>query len=589
MKLNKLYCNDNRFHSIIFNDGMNVVLGKVHKRYDIKKDSHNLGKSTLIDVLDFMLLKGVDSGHIFKKYKKSFAYHVFFLEIRLNDGTFLTIMRSVATPTKISFKKSQTEIVCNESTLWDEVNLPHKKAEEYLNECLSFDILANWSFRKTVTFFLRTQKDYNSVFQLGKFINGKHIDWKPVVFDLLGYNGNSLTQKYDLDQQLQELKDSEKSINAEMRVSANDFDKIKSTLELKRLERDEMQKKVDAFNFYSEERSLNRNLIEDIERRIAELNSQEYALGYELDKMKQAIENIPMFDVEQLKELYGEVEVYFPDNIVHSYEDLLSFNIKVTKERNKYLREQIEKLETDLKDVRSQLMGLNDERNQALAVLQDNDTFHKFKGYQLRLAMMEGEIARLETQLESIDKVSILAEKADKLREKLKEVSKSIAAQVRKNGGSVSSTIKRRFNEVYHSVFGVSALLYVQLNTSGNVDYKADVAPSEEAEATAEGMGNTYRKMLCVAFDLAVLSAYSDKSFFRFVYHDGVLEGLDNRKKQLFIEVARRYCETYGIQYIFSTIEDDIPSEILSSFTQEEICLELSDRDDSGKLFGFGF
>ena len=77
--------------------------------------------------------------------------------------------------------------------------------------------------------------------------------------------------------------------------------------------------------------------------------------------------------------------------------------------------------------------------------------------------------------------------------------------------------------------------------------------------------------------------------YFHFVYHDGVLEGLDNRKKELFIQVAMDFCHKYNIQYIFSTIEDDIPVEILSQFSEKEICLELNDQDDSGKLFGFSF
>ena len=68
MKLSQLYCNDSRFHNMKFNEGLNVVLGKVCQREDISKDSHNLGKSTLIDVLDFMLLKEVKKDHLFKKY-----------------------------------------------------------------------------------------------------------------------------------------------------------------------------------------------------------------------------------------------------------------------------------------------------------------------------------------------------------------------------------------------------------------------------------------------------------------------------------------------------------------------------------------
>jgi uncharacterized protein YydD (DUF2326 family) len=65
-----------------------------------------------------------------------------------------------------------------------------------------------------------------------------------------------------------------------------------------------------------------------------------------------------------------------------------------------------------------------------------------------------------------------------------------------------------------------------------------------------------------------------NKSFFRFVYHDGILEGLDNRKKINFINLTRALCKEFNIQYILTLIEDDSPKAIKGekiSFTKEEI------------------
>lgn len=589
MKLSRLYSNDGRFHEIQFHDGLNVVLGKVSQRYDIHKDSHNLGKSTLIDVLDFMMLKDIDKNHFFKKYSRAFGNHVFYLEILLNTGTFLTIRRSVATPTKIAFKSSETSSKYSEKTDWSECFMTLKKAQEFLNAQLAFDVLPDWGYRKTVSFFLRTQKDYVNVFQLGKFINGKHKDWKPVVFELLGYDSESLIRKYELDQQLEDLKDSRQSISTEMSVNADDYDKVKSALDLKTKERDELRQRIDVFSFYAEEQTINRNLVEEIEREISELNSREYALSYDLEQTKASIENLPTFDIEQLKKIYEEVNVVFPESLTHSFDDLYQFNIKVTQERNQYLREQVQELETELKEIRSRLQMMDAKRNDALSALQDKDTFHKFKEYQKKLALLEGEVSRLELQLRNIDVVASLNEKIEGVKQEQNEVSKEISAQLKRKNSDIPMTIKSCFNEIFRTVFGVSALLYVRPNSVGNVEFECEVAPNENEAATAEGYGNTYNKMLCVAFDLAVLAAYSSRSFFRFVYHDGVFEGLDNRKKELFIQVARNYCKKYGLQYIFSSIEDDVPTEILASFTKVERCLELNDSDDKGKLFGFSF
>ena len=91
MKLSKLYSNDTRFHNIEFTLGINVVLGRVMQKYDMQRDSHNLGKSTLITLLDFMLLKKISNQHIFKRFYNVFSNHIFYIEIILPDGCYLTI------------------------------------------------------------------------------------------------------------------------------------------------------------------------------------------------------------------------------------------------------------------------------------------------------------------------------------------------------------------------------------------------------------------------------------------------------------------------------------------------------------------
>lgn len=589
MRLSRLYCNDSRFHDIPFNEGLNVVLGRVSKRDEIQKDSHNLGKSTLIEVLDFMLLKNIDKNHFFKKYSPLFDNHIFYLEIQLNNDKFLTIRRSVSEPTRICFKSSEATLTCTEDTIWDKSNVALAKAIAYLNDQLAFDVLPEWSYRKTVSFFLRTQKDYINVFQLGKFLNGKHKEWKPVVFELLGYDSIALKRKYELDDRLEELRSKSSAISVEMSVNADDYDKVKSALALRVSERDEMQQRVDAFSFYSEEQQITQNLVDEIERNISELNSRHYALSYDLERVKSSIANLPSFDLEQLRQIYEEVNVYFPNNLAHSFEDLYQFNVKVTRERNQYLREQAQEIADELRSIRQRLQELDQQRCEALAALQDQDTFHKFKSYQKKLAQLEGEVSRLEIQLQNVDIMSTLSDEIEKVQQEQKEISKDITNQIKNQDGDISTTIKRCFNEIFRTVFGVSALLYVRTNTTGNVDFFTDVAPDENADATAEAYGNTYKKMLCVAFDLAVLATYSAKSFFRFVYHDGVFEGLDNRKKELFVQVARDYCQRYNLQYIFSSIEDDVPQNILAAFSGTEQILTLSDQDDSGKLFGFSF
>jgi uncharacterized protein YydD (DUF2326 family) len=87
---------------------------------------------------------------------------------------------------------------------------------------------------------------------------------------------------------------------------------------------------------------------------------------------------------------------------------------------------------------------------------------------------------------------------------------------------------------------------------------KADILDSA-GNATSADLGHTYRKLLCIAFDLEVLRAPLDQRFPRFVFHDGVLESLDDRKKLNLMAALREYSDL-GIQSIITLIDSDLPA-----------------------------
>ena len=588
MKLSQLYANKS-FKNIVFNDGLNLVLAKVTKKLDLNKDSHNLGKTTLITVIDFMLLKEVKDGHIFKSYQDKFSGYVFYLEVLLNSGEYLTIKRGVDTHRKISFKLTKTsDNLLNEDT-WDKENFSFEKAAVALNEYLAFDILKKWPYRKSLTYFLRSQKDYNDVFQLSKFSIGNDIDWKPFIFDLLGFEGSLLTEKYETDSKISEQKKFINRIKNDFAVDAGEVDKIKGAIDLKNVERQNLQKEIDDFNFYRQERNLNKELVEEIETKISELNSAEYNLEFDLEKAKQSFSQKISFDITQLKRIYEETEIFFPDNLVKDYQELEDFNKRITEERNKYLQEKVATLTKQLKEIRDSLKEFDKRRTQILSVLKDKDSFSKFKSYQIDLTKVEGEVSRLEEKLNSIDKIAILNETTSKLSENLDVLVREINTQITTNDNKVYPEIRRAFYNIFKYIFNVPAIIFMRQNGQGNLDFKVEVTQENEMDITAESKGNSYQKMLCISFDLSILVAYYKKSFYRFVYHDGALEGLDNRKKANFINLIKEYCTNYNLQYILTSIEDDIPVEMVNSFSDKEICLTLNDSGDDGKLFGFSF
>lgn len=192
-------------------------------------------------------------------------------------------------------------------------------------------------------------------------------------------------------------------------------------------------------------------------------------------------------------------------------------------------------------------------------------------------------------------------QKLQKLRDEIRSIIKErndLQIQIEKdieqqnsNPKSLFSSIRLFFNEIFEEVIDRKVILSIG-QSQGNKDldfkleFKAEIL-DESGNTTSADLGHTYRKLLCIAFDLAVLRSHLSSKFPRFVFHDGVFESLDDRKKEKLLEVIRRYAEL-GIQPIITLIDSDLPKDskkVEPIFNRDEIILTLHDESEQGRLF----
>lgn len=209
MELSKLYSNrEDAFSPIVFRDGLNVVLAEIRLPKNRKKDTHNLGKTTLGRLLDFCLLAGRNNQMFLLKHDEIFHDFVFYLEIELASGSYVTIRRSVAEPSKISFKRHSTpnqDFQDLPPKKWDHYELAFKRSKTILDGLLNLMAVRPWDFRMGLGYLLRTQEDYSDVFQLRRFA-GKHADWKPYVAQMLGFDGGLIVDFYKKEADITDLR-----------------------------------------------------------------------------------------------------------------------------------------------------------------------------------------------------------------------------------------------------------------------------------------------------------------------------------------------------------------------------------------------
>ena len=582
MKLSKIY-SDKNFKNIQFSSGFNVIIAEI-KDASQKKDTHGLGKTSLIDVINFILLCSFAKvKHILGK--PIFENQNFYGEILLNSGKYLTIKRGTDKPTKISFKLANISVEdFKPPVVFDEEDLPLKKARHYLNAALNFNILPDWNYRKSITYYLRSQQDYTDEFKLNKY-KRKDRDWKPFVFDLLGSDGKLLIDKADTEEEIEGYKNNMATLKREANIDIDERDKLVGLIDIKTEEKNNLGAQIDRFNFYNHDKNLNEELITDIDNKIQSLSTQRYSHRYEIEKINKSLASQHVeISVEDLEKLFKEAQIFFEGQIKKDYSELIQFNEAISAERTTYLKQTLESLQIELVEIERRLRDLEKDKEEALALLTEKDTYTKFKKYQKELSKAEAEISRMTEKLSLIDKSSEYREKIEKNQEKLKIITKQIHEEINKRH---HAKINRIFNSIITEVLNTNALISLKQNKEGNVEFSANYQNPVDFIETSEGRGNTYKRLLCIAFDLAILIYYSDDSFYRFVYHDGALEGLDRRKKLALIKVVKRICAEYGLQYIMTLIDSDLPlvEGEPFQFSPEEICLKLHDKDDSGKLF----
>lgn len=599
MKLMQIYCNDSKYKWTKFNEqGINVILGKVENKLIKDTDSHNLGKSTLIGLLDFMLLKNVSESHFLYKNEKLFHNYTFFLEIKKDDNQFVTIKRNVINGTKICFKfHSEPYQDFRLEQNWDYEDLPltsdkpDKNPVLILNNYLGLEACKKYTYRKITGYFLRTQYDYDEVFKLSKF-QGKKVDWLPPLLYLLGFDGGKLEKKMVLESNIIATLEYLKRMQKELSVSDYEIDVIKSLIEARQIDKAKLEEKIDKFDFHAKERDLNTKLIEEIETEISILNKNEYRLKFEIDKIKDSLNSKIKFDLEVIENIFKEVNIYFPDQVKKKYGQLVDFNTQITTEREQYQKEVLIDKFNQLEQTSNKLNELNDKRVNILSVLQEKDTFKKFKSYQNELVEVENEISALLSKLENIDIIKSIRKNIETMQEDLAKSIDSLLKHLNENN-ELYIKVKSYFRELVKEIIGESAILYYKVNKNFNPEFYADYVSHKEDMITSQSDGFSYKKMLCVCFDLAVLMAYSDKAFFHFAYHDGAYESMSNTRKIKYINAIRKTCETYDLQYIFTTLEDDLPrneKDEVYKFNDKEIILTLTDKpDNSGRLFGLKF
>lgn len=580
------------FPPIRFTDGLNVIFARVTDPASLKKDSHNLGKTFLITIIDFALFGGIDSSHPFRKRTDLFGDFVFTIVVEAPSGELISIRRPVEGRASVSLHRHRTMQVEEAIELPDDewllAGLSLAEAEQTVDRWLNLTLLRPYNYRKALNYVLRRQPDYTQVFRVSKFARGKDRDWKPLMALLLGFDHALVLRKYELDASIEELQRDQERLERDAGSRREEYDELAGLIELQHAELERLRAEVDAFSFRDIERRLSRSLVEDVERSISTINERVYTLRYEIQEIDESLSEGFEFDVEHVRGVFDEAGRALPEQLVRSYEELVQFNRKISEGRKDRLRGLRENLVSEGAALTDRLEVLDSERAQLLSALREQETMKKFRALQRELSEREREVEQHRARLAFLDRASSLQLEIMGHDRERQEVIFEIERLAR-GGNPILKTVRAKFASYVERVINLPALMSVTVNAAGNFDFDVQTLDRKfKKRETEQGEGTSYKKIICAAFDLALLATHADAPFYRFVYHDGVLEGLDNRRKRRWLELVREIVSQHDLQYILTVIDTDLPRDEEDRkvlFSRDEVVRQLNDGGVAGRLF----
>jgi uncharacterized protein YydD (DUF2326 family) len=585
MLLSKIYSNKT-LKEIIFKPGLNIVVAKRSG-----KSSHNLGKSNVVELINYLLLSNWSEESIFHERAEIFHDFVFFLEIQIPNNTYLTIKRPAEKEfsSSISFKIHYSKnLDLSQSDEWDETFIDLRAAQAYLNKQLSFNVLQNYVYRDFVSYFTRKANEYNDVFEKVKgHKKSKDKEWKPKFFDFIGLTCNKIIDSYTVNDQIskkRKLKSSlleglGKGYKQELR-SVNQ--KIQELVNKKGT----LEESISSLQTTSTENRFYNDLRDIVEPEIIEIKKNLFVIESEI----QYFDNLPSnfdsnFDLKSIRTIFEEFRIYFPEKLEKNYQDLIDFNKKIFHERHKYIAEKLDRLKNKQAELALRLRELEDRKREIVSVIAETDLIHKIRSIQESISSINDQIIQQE-------KKKFDYEKADNYEREIKELSEKLLGNKKKIEQFIESQpafyihFKNIFNELCKEMLPVEVDIKLDVKKTANIEPEIVTIDPKTRKQTSQKKGSTYIKIISQLFDIAALISYNTNNFYKFLYHDSFLDGDESNLTPKYLNLIKEKSEKYNFQYICSSIEDYLPNEFNKS---EFICLALDDEGESGKLFGISF
>jgi uncharacterized protein YydD (DUF2326 family) len=574
--------NKRGFRTANFAEGANLVLAERSKSAGEKDTTNALGKSTLIEIIDFCL--GASTGPGKGLRVAALAEWSFTLDLTLGAKP-VSVTRYTDAPNFFEIEGDTSSWPVTPETNKDGgVGLDLKRWRSVLAWAL-FGLSGRVSgdsyqpsARSLLSYFLRHGPGaYNSPFT--HFANQK-------VWDIQVHNAFLLGLDWEKASRWQRLKDQKNALDALKKAiktgaidgelsSLGELEAQRVRLQGQLARESEALRTFQVLPQYKEiEREANR-LTESIHGLVNSNVADRRRLERYLSM--NAVEEAP--GSNRLEMLYEQAGVALPGAVKRSLEEARTFNETIVRNRREFIAQEITELSSRVAARDREVAELTDQRAQYLSTLSGHGALEEFTRLQDLHADIRLRVDNLTTRIEQVRQMT---SKADQIKVETVELKRSTEIDYEERR-SIWREALTLFSDFSERLYNAPGRLAIDIDDTG---YRFDVEIDGDQ---SEGIS----KMKIFCYDLmAICFARTRGLGIDFLIHDStIFDGVDPRQRAHAIELADELSRKLGFQYILTLNTDMLPSSDFSvDFDVAKLVrLELTDTDPSGSLLGFRY
>jgi uncharacterized protein YydD (DUF2326 family) len=546
---------------IAFHKGINLILDNT-KSDDKKESGNNVGKSTVIKLIDFCFGSKSESIYVDPEFKKPNIQVEKFLKennitITLKLVEDLEDNTSAEIIIKRNFLKNSEKIQeVNGETIKDD-----KKFQQKLKELIFKSLEEKPTFKQIISKNIRDDK--NRVEHTLKVLSPytSQDEYEALYLYWLGIDLDSNKRK----QELLAVKKIEENLQKRLKKESN-ISQIEQALIIVSKSIVSYEQKKETFSInpnYSDELENLNKVKSTLNKHSTDLGRLELRRELIIESQEELEKDFADIDTQKIKSLYNNAKKLIP-SIQKSFEQTLTFHNDMVKEKIRYITEELPELESKITVAKKEIAKYLQQELELAEKLKKgnfNEELHEVISNLTKLYEQKGNLEEKKRLWESsLNNLKEAIDELDKIDKGIESHHELIQKRITK--------FNEFFSDLSYRLYGEHFILSSQQNEKG---FELVI------DSISGKLGTGKKKGQIFAFDLAYMQFADalDIKCLHFVLLDQIENVHDNQLSSLLLEIINNI----NGQYILPVLADKLPSEIDAK--QYEV-LSLSQDD---KLF----